>query len=71
MFRYIFVRKICGYLRERSGFAAICVGIFVPVLNDREWARLPAGQFRASSLAGKAPSIPGSTPASTKGAGRV
>ena len=27
-FRYVFVREICGYSRERSGFAAICVEIF-------------------------------------------
>ena len=24
-FRYVSEREICGYLRERSGFAAICV----------------------------------------------
>ena len=38
MFLYALVREICRHLRERSGFAAICVGIFVPVLKDHEWA---------------------------------
>jgi hypothetical protein len=37
---YVLVRKICGHLRERSAFAAICVGTFVPVLKDCEWARM-------------------------------
>jgi len=38
MFLYVFLREIRGHLRERSGFAAICVGTFVPVLEDHEWA---------------------------------
>jgi len=34
------VREIRGHLRERSGFAAICVEVFVPILKDHEWARM-------------------------------
>jgi hypothetical protein len=40
MFLYALVREICAYSRERSGFAAICVEVFVPVLKDHEWARM-------------------------------
>jgi hypothetical protein len=40
MFRYVLIRKIRGHLRERSGFAAICVDVFAPVLEDHEWARM-------------------------------
>jgi hypothetical protein len=40
MFLYVLVRKIRGYSRERSGFAAIRVGIFAPVYKDHEWARM-------------------------------
>ena len=40
MFRYIYLREICGYSRERSEFVGICVEVFVPVLKDHEWARM-------------------------------
>ena len=40
MFRYALVRDIRCYLRERSGFAAIRVGIFASVCKDHEWARM-------------------------------
>ena len=40
MFLYVLIREIRGYLRERSGFAAICVGIFALDLKDHEWARM-------------------------------
>ena len=40
MFLCAFHREIRGHLRERSGFAAICVEIFAPVLEDHEWARM-------------------------------
>ena len=40
MFLYVLIREIRGHLRERSGFAAICVGIFALDLKDHEWARM-------------------------------
>ena len=40
MFLYALDREIRCHSRERSGFAAICVEVFVPVLEDHEWARM-------------------------------
>ena len=37
MFRYHGSRDR-GHLRERSGYAVICVEVFVPILKDHEWA---------------------------------
>jgi hypothetical protein len=45
MFRYVLVREIRGYLRELSGFAAIRVEDFAPVLKDHEWARIFPGRW--------------------------